>query len=583
MFIRSLPRRPQSRHPQASSFTLGQAAIRVAVLLACVTPFTQARADDKAELEQLRATTSNLIRTLVESGLLTREKADELMRQAQQPAAQLAPVMPTPAEPAVAEKKNVIRVPYVSETMKAEMREEIKKDVLAQARTERWGEPGALPAWLRRLTFDGDVRVRLQMEDWDKANFAVDDSFSYSTQTTSPAWSPDLLNTTHGRDRLTLRARLGVSSDLGFGFKAGLRLATGGTSPVSTSQTLGAGDGHQGKYNIYLDRGWLQWQAFDPDLTLVAGRFANPFFGGDLTWPDDLNFDGVAASYRLKWDESKRLFAHAGAFPLQEFQTTASDKWLYGAQLGGEFKPSADSLLSVGLGYYQFDSIEGEFDERYATAVGVGSSYLGSEYPKSVRQKGNTLIRINQGTGTNAGNDTVAPVWGLASKFKPLTFSAAYAYAGWDTLNIKGSFDLIKNTGFDLADIRRRANEPALDIAKKTLAYQARIQIGSPKQELRGDWQAFATWRRFERDAWVDAFTDTTWHMGGTNYTGWSVGGLYFVGPRTSAGLRLTSTRNLRDGRVELITDNTGSYLAPNLSSADLKVDVIQLELNSRF
>jgi len=47
------------------------------------------------------------------------------------------------------------------------------------------------------------------------------------------------------------------------------------------------------------------------------------------------------------------------------------------------------------------------------------------------------------------------------------------------------------------------------------------------------------------------------------------------VGPRTSAGLRVTSTRNLEDGAL------IGGV--PNVSSSPLKIDVIQLELNTRF
>jgi hypothetical protein len=559
------------------------AALYAAVLLACAAHAPIALADEGAELAQLRATTNNLINTLVESGLLSRDKADELIKKAQQQPRPETVAKPTEASPAE-KKAGVIRVPYVPQTVKNEMREEIKRDVLAQARTERWGEPGALPSWLRRLTIDGDVRVRLQAEDWDANNFHQSAYDSYAQQTASPAWAPDLTNTTNGRTRLTLRARLGVTSDLAYGFKTGLRLSTGGSGPVSTSQTLGGADGHESKYSLFVDRAWLQWTAFEPDLTLYAGRFANPFLGGDLAWPDDLNFDGVATSYQYKFDEANRVFASAGVFPLQEFQTSAKDKWLYGVQLGSHFKPSADSLFSVGLGYYDFHSVEGEFDSRYEDDAAnlPGSGYLSAAYPKSVRQKGNTLIRINQGTKAVAGA-AASPTWGLASKFKPVTLNLAYTHAGWDGLNVKGTFDLIKNTGFDLADMRRRANLPSLDVDEKTLGMQARVQIGSARQELRGDWSAFMAWRHFERDAWVDAFTDTTWHLGGTNYTGWSLGGQYFVGPRTSAGLRLTSTRNLKDGRIVPVNSEIGLVPGPNTGSAELKIDVIQLELNSRF
>ena len=162
----------------------------------------------------------------------------------------------------------------------------------------------------------------------------------------------------------------------------------------------------------------------------------------------------------------------------------------------------------------------------------------------------------------------------MASKFRPLVLNLGYQTTAMESVTFKTSLDLIKNTGFDLAEINHRTAAP-IELAEKTTALQVRAQIGSPKQELRGDWTAFLSWRKFERDAWVDAFTDTTWHLGGTNYSGWSIGGAYYVGPRTSAGLRVTSTRNLEDGAL------IGGV--PNVSSAPLKIDVIQLELNSRF
>jgi hypothetical protein len=102
------------------------------------------------------------------------------------------------------------------------------------------------------------------------------------------------------------------------------------------------------------------------------------------------------------------------------------------------------------------------------------------------------------------------------------------------------------------------------------------VNIGRTRIDKAGDWQAFAAYRRMERDAWVDSFTDTTWNLGGTNYSGWSLGGQYGVAPRTSVGLRWTSTRNLKDS-----TANTPS--AVDTSSLKLKLDVWQLEMNSRF
>ena len=114
-------------------------------------------------------------------------------------------------------------------------------------------------------------------------------------------------------------------------------------------------------------------------------------------------------------------------------------------------------------------------------------------------------------------------------------------------------------------------------------AFVQRVQAGTPKLARRGDWQAFATLRQVERDAWVDGFTDTTWHLGGTNYKGWSIGGNYGLDRNFWLGARWTSTRNLDDGVRFLAVPGDPTSLSGNLSSAPLRIDVFQLDLNVRF
>lgn len=555
-----------------------------------------AHADERGDIEQVRATTMAILQALVDSGLLSREKADAIVRQAQQAKSSSGPsgavaggVSGAAAGAATsgvdAAGRNVIRVPYVSETTKAEMREQIKQEVLAQAKEERWGNPGAMPEWTRRITIDGDVRARYEMGMFDEGNLdAGGPLYPYLSQTgtdpVSASWSPDLSNTTHDRNRMTLRARLGVTARLGDEVITGIRLASGGdNSPVSTSQTQG---NNFSKPSIWLDRAYIQWTP-RADVTLNAGRFANPFYGTDLTWPDDLNFDGAAVNYSRPLDARNQIFAAVGAFPLQELSLSSSDKWLYAAQIGNRMTLDYGTSVDFGLAYYNFNNVEGQYDgadpplSQYASAT----PYLTSEYPKSVRQKGNTLIRLNP--RVDSSNAALSPIWGLASKYKPVDLSAGVTFNQFAPFAVRATFDYVKNTGFDMQDIRSRANpaQAGLDVAEKTTALQTKVVVGKPRIDHAGDWQGSVTWRRMERDAWMDAFTDTTWHLGGTNYEGWSLGGQYGIATRTSVGMRWTSTHNLKDGQVFTDASNGNPFLS--LSSAPLKIDVFQLELNSRF
>ena len=353
------------------------------------------------------------------------------------------------------------------------------------------------------------------------------------------------------------------------------RISTG-TTPTSASQTLG---NNFNRYSIALDRAALTWEPRQ-DIRFTGGRMAVPFFGGDLIWPDDLSLDGLAARGELDLASGLFAFATVGGFPLEEFAVQGRDKWLYGVQVGADWALDAATQFRVGLGLYAFDNIEGRRENSPAPAGPRSGTvpYFTSQYPAAIRQRGNTLININDPTNTGA------PTWGLASKFRPINLSAALTLSQLDPLIVGASFDYVKNSAFDIADITARAGTGTVgDLLAKTSGYQLRLQAGSKTLAQRGNWNSFIAYRSFERDAWPDAFTDTTWHVGGTGYKGFSFGGAYAIDRNTTFGARWTSTRNLDDGRRFLLIPGDPASLSGNLSSAPLKIDVIQLEMNSRF
>jgi hypothetical protein len=546
----------------------------------------QAQAQMQAQmqsLEQLRATTVQLVEALAAQGLISRERADAMLRQAQTPPAPASaqttgPAWGTPLAATVPGGKPVQRVPYLSETVRDQLREAIKLDVLEQARAEGWADSRQIPAWSRRITLSGDVRVRLQSDLFDADNLLAED---YRAQVDGPAWAPDLLNTTTDRHRLTLRGRLALDAKLSDDTSAGLRLTTGTASgPTSSSVTLGS---NFNKLNVALDRAFVRW---DPrfDLRFFGGRMANPFHGSDLLWPDDLSLDGIAAQGELTLGSGIFAFATAGAFPLEEFNVSSSDKWLYGLQAGVDWALDNTWQLRMSLGVYDFHGIEGVRETALPPAGPRAGTvgYLASQYPASARLKGNTLMRLNcEACATDA------PVWGLASKFRPVNLTAGITFNRFDPVLVGVTLDWVKNSAFDLGDIARRAGATqalAFDgLREKTTGVQGRVLVGPARLAERGDWQAFAALRRFERDAWPDAFTDTTWHGGGTNYQGWTLGGQYAFDRNASVGLRLTSTRNLDDRVRFLATPGDPNSVSGNLSSAPLKIETLQIDVSTRF
>ncbi|CAN5299452.1 putative porin [soil metagenome] len=566
------PHQPHVDPKTARSSSHRRLVLVAALAAAFASPASHA--DEGGDLETLRATTLGLIDALVDQGLLTRERANVLLKQAQsqgaaQAAARAAPGWGDAPAPG---SKNTVRVPYLSETAKAQITEDIKLGVLATAREENWADARKLPAWLRTFQFEGDIRVRAQGELFGADNL---DAEIYRSQVDSPAWSPDLTNTRTNRQRLTLRARFGFNAKVSDDVTAAMRLSTG-TSPTSGSQTLGS---DFNRYSFGLDRASLRWEPRQ-DLRFEGGRMATPFMGGDLLWPDDLSLDGVAVRGERDIASGLFAFATAGAFPLEEFALKRSDKWLYGAQVGADWAVNDLTQLKLGLGFYTFQGVEGvrESDPPPSGPRAGTVAYQLSQYPSGVRLRGNTLINLNDPTST------ASPVWGLASKFRPVSLSAALTLSQLAPVVVNLSADYVKNTGFDLADIRRRAGTSTVDgLLDKTNGYQLRLQAGSKTLTERGNWSTFIAYRLFERDAWVDAFTDTTWNLGGTGYKGFSLGATYAIDRNTTVGARWTSTRNLDDGQRFLLIPGDPSSLSGNLSSAPMKIDVLQVEVNSRF
>src|SRR5262245_47145056 len=129
------------------------------------TPSEQVAAAQAAAQEsavQTSDVTIALIQELVKQGIIPLERAKALLAAAEREAA-----LARQRQEQIAPPAGTVRVPYVPESVKNEMRAELRKEIASQAKEERWGTPGALPDWLGRLSWDGDFRLREQGEFFD--------------------------------------------------------------------------------------------------------------------------------------------------------------------------------------------------------------------------------------------------------------------------------------------------------------------------------------------------------------------------------------------------------------------------------
>ena len=163
------------------------------------------------------STIVNLIRLLVEEGVLTQDRANALIRQAQDEAVTAArtahaetipslngePVQSvTPAaQAAVATPPQSIRVPYVPEFVRKQITDEVKQELVQQAILEHWAQPDAVPEWTNRIHLYGDFRLRYEWDIFDKRNspffpnFLALNSGNPFDLNNSAGTSPPLLNT----------------------------------------------------------------------------------------------------------------------------------------------------------------------------------------------------------------------------------------------------------------------------------------------------------------------------------------------------------------------------------------------------
>jgi Putative porin len=524
---------------------------------------------------------------------------DAAARAAQDGAAGSQQAASTGAPPAAPE--GVKRVVYVPESVKAELREEIKKEVLDQAKRENWAAPNAFPDWLRRFHFKGDVRGRWERSIFGAANDNTGGFPDFNAINTGKPVNVNLnlidvandrfLNVDQNRTRPRLRARFGADVDVGQGFTAGLRLASGdGNTPVSTNQTLGGSPGDFSKYQFWLDRAFLRYVAPGGVIGAEMGRFENPFFSTDMLWDEDVNLDGLAVLLKVPIGHGVKPFATAGAFPVftsafnfppeRSDKFKSLDKWLYAAQVGADWK--VDDSLSVKLAgaFYYFDKIEGRFSGPCDTNLKDIFCDTDESRP-AFAQKGNTYMPLRTPSPDALAAEAADPnntpryqFFGLAARFRELAATARLDYRVAPPLSLGLEGEYVRNVGFskkqispDFVAINNRG--PTSDplalgpYQGGDTGYVGRLTLGSPTQNGRWDWNVSLAYRRVESDAVVDAFTDSDFGLGGTNLKGYVLG----------AGL------GLADG----VWTSARWMSADAIVGPTFRVDVLQIDVAARF
>ena len=533
--------------------------------------------------------TVNLINRLVEKGILSQAEAAEMIRQAETDAI----AAQNTAALSLAPETDEMRVTYIPELVKNNLRDQIKQELMVAAREEKWSDKPS-PEWTSKFRPFGDIRARYESILFPAGN---DDSGSFtnfnSINNGSPfdasgTQYPPSYNVNQDRQRTRLRARLGTEIMLGEGFNGGIRLATGeSNSPTSPNQTLGASGGNFSKYAIWLDRAFLSYDlgpGHGEELTFFAGRFDNPFFSTDIQWDNDLGFDGLAVRGKVKINDFVSTFFSAGYFPVyntdfnfasnQPTKFSSTDKWLSGAQIGIDWKIAEDWKAKFALAYYDFTNIQGKLSSAYTPLTSSDAGDTDSTRP-GFAQRGNSYMPLRNIIPTAAndfGNKYQYQYYGLASEFRNLTLTGKIEYEAYDPISISLVGEVTKNLGFDASKVAALAYSNGRigrtinsrdDFKGGDMAWYAAFQVGMPALQTFGDWQASLGYRYVESDAVVDGFTDSDFGGGGTNVQGFTLGGNFALSPAV---------------RLGLIWMSSNEVTGPPLSS-----DTLQFDISAKF
>jgi hypothetical protein len=534
-------------------------ALRLGVLLALSLAAQTSPADERQSLEELRNTVTNLLQALVEQGVITREKAQQMVKSAQDKAAADAAAVAKADEGAV-------RVPYVPQIVKDEIAkqvaEEVKPavvaDVVKDAKLEKWGVPGALADWLTRTRLYGEVTLRGEGLFYDGTN-AHQQFYNYyqinQAGSIAAAGQNAFLDDNETRARFRGRARLGIESDLGNSFSAGMRLVTGNTTDlVSETQTVDGTAPYQfGIDELYIRLDKRNEQRF-PWLSAVVGRFQNPYeTPTDLIFHKDLTFTGVATTARFGFgdgsSDQSHLFLTVGGHQLQEIQFSAQDKWLAAAQLGANLRFTDSQRLRVAGAFYDYFNVTGRLNPPQEPGL------YNFTAPQFMRY-GNTVFDID------AASDPAHNLFAYASKFRLANVNVVYTMKFAGPYQLSVTVDGVKNFGYNVGQIEALTGNPVL--GNRDTGLQTEVAFGYPTVLTAGAWRTVLGYRYLRGDAVMDEYTDSDFHyFGGTNAKGYYVVVDYGLSNRLWTRLRYLSANEIDGPRFG--------------------VDTLQWDLSTRF
>jgi hypothetical protein len=207
-----------------------------------------------------------------------------------------------------------------------------------------------LPAWVRKIDFKGDLRLRHDTQWRDEEDHK------------------------YGRNRERLRLRLGFNAKITDFTKVGVRLVSGSGYQNTTNQSF---DEHARGKEIFIDRAYASWQPFD-FFRFTGGKHKNPLLTTPLVWDPDVNPEGISESLNFDISDNINIFSNLGQWFIEELKIKDSDRdpTLLAFQLGAQIKPSKKINFELAGTYYDFKNLN-ELDWDKDGSLSDSDTFLG--------------------------------------------------------------------------------------------------------------------------------------------------------------------------------------------------------------
>lgn len=385
----------------------------------------------------------------------------------------------------------LVRKKLITDQEAEEVRAELTKDV-STTPAGKW----KLSTPITELELYGDARVRYEYRGGSTAD-----------NTSQP-------HDAFERQRERYRLRIGLRGTLADDWFFGVRLETS-TSPRSTNVTFGDDSGPFGKASdlINVGQAYLGYRGFK-DVTLIAGKMAQPLVTTLMTWDGDINPEGLAE----QWKHTFNLTFGGGE--AQATQGYSKDGMaLPATQTTSEpFKLKIDVFANFGQFVYDDSNPENPIGPRSTTTSNGGRQLIPNSdafllawqvgarftFPKNIYAQVAPTIYNYTGNGDSFN--------GHFRGGDPLLTNTASLATNQTGINSLLVFDLPWEIGWKLGELPMRlfgdfaVNLDADDRARAAFqpnkgdqryAYQVGIGVGQLKAKK--DWQLNVFWQHSEQ------------------------------------------------------------------------------------